>query len=138
MVYGRAHDRYDQIYGSEFTYDPQTGDISAAGEVQIDLQGNAEGPLKPDQAPPEELKNPIHLLTHALTFNQKTGIADTNEVVEFRSAQASGSAKGAHYDSNKNELALKSDVQIVTTGATSRDYHRQQRRHTEGAAAGGA
>jgi lipopolysaccharide export system protein LptA len=116
VVYGREHDRYDQIYGNQFTYDPQTGDINAVGEVHIDLQGNAEGPQKPDQAPPEELKNPIHLLTHSLTFNQKTGIAHTDEVVEFRTSQANGSAKGAYYDSKSNELLLKSDVHIVTTG----------------------
>ena len=116
VVYGHEHDRYDQIYGDQFTYDPQTGDINAVGEVQIDLQGNAEGPQKPDQAPPDELKNPIHLTTRSLTFNQKTGLAHTDEVVEFRTVQASGSAKGAYYDSNSNELLLKSDVRIVTTG----------------------
>src|ERR1017187_7316208 len=116
VVYGHEHDRYDQIYGNQFTYDPQTGDINAVGEVHIDLQGNAEGPQKPDQAPPDELKNPIHLLTHSLTFNQKTGIAHTDEVVEFRTTQASGSAKGAYYDSNSNELLLKSNIHIVTTG----------------------
>ncbi len=116
VVYGHAHDRYDQIYGNQFTYDPQTGDINAVGEVHIDLQGNTEGPQKPDQAPPDELKNPIHLLTHSLTFNQKTGIAHTDEVVEFRTTQATGSAKGAYYDSNSNQLLLKSDIHIVTTG----------------------
>ena len=116
VVYGREHDRYDQIYGNQFTYDPQTGDINAVSEVDIDLQGNAQGPQKPDQAPPEELKNPIHLWTRSLTFNQKTGTAHTDEVVEFRTAQATGSAKGAYYDSKSNELLLKSDVHIVTTG----------------------
>jgi lipopolysaccharide export system protein LptA len=116
VVYGKAHDRYDQIYGNEFTYDPQSGDVNAVGEVHIDLQGNVEGPSKPDQAAPEELKNPLHLLTHSLTFNQKTGTAQTDEVVEFRSTQASGSAKGAYYDSKTNQLQLKSDVHIVTTG----------------------
>src|SRR5271157_1605093 len=79
VVYGRTHDRYDQIYGDEFTYSPQSGDINAVGEVHIDLQANAEGPLKPDQATPEELKNPLHLVTRSLTFNQKTGIANTDE-----------------------------------------------------------
>jgi len=117
VVYGHAHDRYDQIYGDKFTYDPQSGDINAVGDVHIDLQGNAEGPLKPDQAPPDELKNPLHLLAHSLTFNQKTGIAQTDGVVEFRSAQASGSAKGAYYDSNSKQLLLKSDVHIVTTSS---------------------
>jgi lipopolysaccharide export system protein LptA len=116
VVYGHGHDRFDQIYGDEFTYDPQSGDVKAMGEVHIDLQGNAGGPQKPDQAPPEELKNPLHLLTRSLTFNQKTGIAQTDEIVEFRSAQASGSAKGAYYDSKDNQLLLKSDVHIVTSG----------------------
>ena len=29
VVYGKNHDRYDQIYGDHFTYDQQTGDIKA-------------------------------------------------------------------------------------------------------------
>ncbi len=115
VVYGHEHDRYDQIYGSQFTYDPRSGDINAVGEVHIDLQGNAEGPQKPDQAPPDELKNPIHLVTRSLNFNQKTGIAYTDEVVNFRTTQAYGSAKGAYYDSKSNELLLKADVHFVTT-----------------------
>jgi len=117
VIYGRNHDRYDQIYGDQFTYDPESGDIHAVGEVHIDLEGNAEGPSKPDQAAPEELKNPLHLVTRALTFNQKTGTANTDEVVNFQTEQAIGSAKGAYYDSKQNELLLKADVHIVTRGA---------------------
>ncbi len=116
VVYGHQHDRYDEIYGEHFSYNPQTGDVTGTGEVHIDIQGYAEGPQRPDQSTPEELKNPVHLLTQNLTFNQKTGIAQTNEMVDFLSAQATGSAKGAYYDSNSNELQLKSDVHIVTTG----------------------
>ena len=71
---------------------------------------------KPDQAAPAELKNPLHLVTSSLTFNQKTGIAQTDELVNFQTEQASGSAKGAYYDSKQNELQLKSDIHIVTTG----------------------
>jgi lipopolysaccharide export system protein LptA len=117
VVYGKNHDRFDQIYGDQFTYDPQSGDIHAVGEVHIDLEGNAEGPLRPDQAQPEELKNPLHLVTRSLTFNQKTGVANTDDVVNFQTEQAVGSAKGAHYDARQNELWLKSDVNVVTRGA---------------------
>ena len=116
VVYGKNHDRYDQIYGENFTYDQATGDVKALGEVHIDLQGNAEGPTKPDQATPAELKNPLHLVTQSLMFNQKTGIAQTDAVVNFQTEQASGSAKGAYYDSKQNELQLKSDIHIVTKG----------------------
>src|SRR5664279_4345267 len=121
VVYGKSHDRYDQIYGNEFTYDPESGDVSAVGEVNIDLQGYAEGPTKPDQAQPEELKNPIHITTSSLTFNQKTGIAHTDDEVEFRTLQASGTAKGAYYEPATNQLQLKSDVHIVTTGDNAAD-----------------
>ncbi len=116
VVYGKNHDRYDQIYGDHFTFDQATGEINAVGEVHIDLQGNAEGPSKPDQATPAELKNPLHLVTQSLSFNQKTGIAQTDAVVNFQTEQASGSAKGAYYDSKQNELQLKSDIHIVTKG----------------------
>ena len=79
VVYGRQANRFDQIYGSNFEYDPKAGTIMARGEVNIDLQGNASGPVQPDQAPPRELQNPIHLKTSGLLFNQKTGIAHTDQ-----------------------------------------------------------
>src|SRR5690242_19153286 len=63
IVYGREANRFDQIYGSNFEYDPNAGTIAAKGEVHIDLEGNAEGPINPDQTSPQELKNPIHLKT---------------------------------------------------------------------------
>jgi lipopolysaccharide export system protein LptA len=89
-LYGRDSSRYDQIYGSDFEYDPQSGDVVAKGEVQIDLEANPAGIASPDQATPKELKNPVHLRTSGLTFNQKTGNAFTSEKVDFRISQASG------------------------------------------------
>src|SRR5512146_2925046 len=74
IVYGRGGNRFDQISGSGFEYDPQAGIVSANGEVNIDLQANTVGPTQPDQQVPKELKNPIHLKTSALGLNQKTGL----------------------------------------------------------------
>src|SRR5258706_5740475 len=118
-VYGRQGNRYDQIYGASFEYDPQADTISAPGEVQIDLQANTEGPAQPDQAPPAELKNPIHVKTSGLGFNHKTGNAWTHGKVEFRTPQAWGSALGAGYDAKKNELTLESELvaHVVRAGA---------------------
>jgi len=112
VVYGRQGDRFDQIYGSNFEYDPKAGTIIAHGEVNIDLQGNASGPVQPDQAPPKELQNPIHLKTTGLLFNQKTGIAHTDQLVEFRVPQGKGSAVGATYDTKNNMMTLQSQVQL--------------------------
>ncbi len=118
IVYGRKARRYDQIYGADFEYDPQTGHITAQGEVHIDLEGNVEGPLNPDQAIPQELKNPIHLKTSGLVFNQKTGVAKTDRRIEFRVPQANGSALGATYDSKGAMLTLHSDIVAHLTGAS--------------------
>ena len=119
LVYGRRSDRFDQISGDNFEYDPNSGDIIAHGDVAIDLEGNAQGPLRPDQAAPVELKNPIHVKTSGLTFNQKTGAAATREKVEFRTAQASCTALGASYDAKANTLAMGSDVRIQTLDGTT-------------------
>ena len=116
VVYGRQSNRFDQIYGKDFEYDPATGDITANGEVHIDLQAYGQGPEHPDQAPPPETKNPIHLRTTALTFNRKTGLAHTDQVIEFRLPQGSGTAHGATYDSKSGILTLKSTVRVTTTG----------------------
>ncbi|OLB20530.1 MAG: LPS export ABC transporter periplasmic protein LptC [Acidobacteriales bacterium 13_2_20CM_55_8] len=115
-LYGRDSSRFDQIYGTDFEYDPQSGDVSAKGEVNIDLEANPEGLLKPDQAPPKELKNPIHLKTSGLIFNQKTGNAYTKERVEFSIPQANGSAVGVHYSGKDNLLTLQSQVNVIFNG----------------------
>src|SRR5438270_11697670 len=115
VIYGHQLNRFDQIYGSDFQYDPHTGDIVANGEVHIDLESDATGASRPDQAPPSEMRNPIHLKTSNLSFNNKTGFAQTKERIEFRIPDANGSAMGATYDSKQNLLTLQSAVRFVTT-----------------------
>src|SRR5579864_717371 len=112
ILYGRDSSRFDQVYGSDFEYDPRTGDITAKGEVQIDLEANPQGLTNPDQALPKELKNPIHLKTSGLVFNQKTGNAYTTQKVEFRVPQATGSALGANYVGKQNTLTLVSNLEM--------------------------
>ena len=118
IVYGRDSSRFDQIYGADFEYDPQSGNVTAKGEVHIDLEANPEGVAKPDQSLPKELKNPIHLKTSGLVFNQKTGNAYTRERVDFHASQASGSAMGITYEAKGNVLTLESQVQAELSGET--------------------
>ncbi len=130
VVYGREENRSDQIYGSKFSYDPVSGDVTAEGEVHIDLDATTPAGTIPSQdserqptpiptqnagASAGESKTLIHLKTSGLTFNQKSGIARTNEKIEFRVPEASGAAVGATYDSHNGVLALKSGVRIVTS-----------------------
>ena len=66
--------------------------------MQIDLEANPGGMTSPDQAAPKELKNPIHLKTSGLVFNQKKWRRlYQRKRVDFRISQASGSASGMSY-----------------------------------------
>ena len=116
VVYGRQSNRFDRIYGSEFAYDPASGEVSAEGEVDIDLESDTGALARPDQSPPAEPgKNPIHLKTRGLVFNQKTGLASTHEDIEFVLPQGSGSAHGALYDTRQGVLTLQSALHLTTS-----------------------
>ena len=118
VLYGRDSSRFDQIYGDDFAYDQKTGDVISRGDVQIDLVANPAGETSPDQTTPKEVKNPIHLKTRNLVFNRDTGNAATDERVEFRTPQASGSAVGVTYAGKSNTLTLASQIHIVLSGTT--------------------
>ena len=119
VLYGRDSSRFDQIYGDDFAFDQKTGNVTAKGDVQIELVANPAGTSGPDQSLPKEVKNPIHLKTRDLAFNKDSGDAATDARVEFRMAQASGWAVGVRYTGKSNTLTLLSQIHIVTNGPES-------------------
>ena len=116
ILYGSDTSRFDQIYGDNFTFDPKSGNVTANGEVQIDLQANPTGVSAPDQAAPKELKNPIHLTTSDLIFNRDSGDASTNSRVNFQTPQATGWAVGVQYSAKSKTLTLASQIHVTLTG----------------------
>ena len=116
VLYGRDSSRFDQIYGDDFAFNQKTGDVTAKGEVQIDLVGNPAGLESPDQSAPKDLKNPIHLKTRDLVFNKDSGNAWTDARVEFRTPQAIGWAVGVKYAGKSNTLTLASQIHLELSG----------------------
>lgn len=118
LLYGRKSNRADHIYGSEFDYDQSTGIARANGPVDIDLQtpGSAasaevaEHPSEPH--PPLDDKSVIHAKTSGLVFAQKTGVATTDQDIEFQFSGVNGTAHGAQYVSNDGLLVLQSNVNV--------------------------
>ncbi|MGA8215217.1 MAG: LPS export ABC transporter periplasmic protein LptC [Candidatus Sulfotelmatobacter sp.] len=119
ILYGRDSSRFDQIYGDDFSYDKKSGNVTAHGEVQIDLEANPSGLTGPDQGPPKELKNPIHLRTKNLVFNQNSGDASTDARVDFNTPQASGWAVGVQYSGKTNVLTLASQIHVTLGGESA-------------------
>ena len=112
IVYGKDASRFDRISGADFEFDPGSGDVLAKGQVLIDLEGNPEGLAHPDQAPPEQMKNPIHVEASDLKFNSKNGDGEANGKVTFKMPQAEGSAVGIQYVAKSNTMTLVSKVVI--------------------------
>ncbi len=116
VLYGRDSSRFDQIYGDDFSYDKKSGNVTAHGEVQIDLEANPSGLTGPDQETPKELKNPIHLETKDLIFNQTSGDASTTARVDFRTPQVTGWAVGVQYSGKTNTLTMVSQIHVTLGG----------------------
>ena len=110
IIYGKDSDRFDQITGDDFEFDPKSGDINAKGRVLIDLEANPGGKKHSDQAPPERTKNPIHLESDGLIFNKNTGDASATGKVVFQTPQATGSAVGIKYSAKTGRMDLLSSV----------------------------
>jgi lipopolysaccharide export system protein LptA len=115
VVYGKDASRFDRITGDDFEYDPASGDVTAKGVVQIDLEANPEGLHAADQTAPQRVKNPIHIEASGLVFNRTTGNASVHGRVIFQTPQASGSAIGIQYVSKSGTLSLLSDISLDTS-----------------------
>jgi lipopolysaccharide export system protein LptA len=118
-LYGPDGSRTDRIAGNEFEYDQQAQVAKAAGPVEITMMRpapvppakakRAGSPAKPGaQAAPDQ----IHVKTSGLSFDRKTGIATTDQHVDFSVTQGSGTAVGATYDSQQAHLVLDRQVEL--------------------------
>ena len=113
VVYGKDSNRFDQIAGDDFEFDPKSGDVTATGRVLIDLQANPEGIKNADQAPPSQPGKSIHLESDGLVFNKNTGNASASGKVTFATPEASGSAVGVDYVAGTGTMTLRSSVEIA-------------------------
>jgi len=141
-LYGADGSRVDRIEGNEFEYDQKAGTAKATGPVEITLMRPGEAPaIAPKAAPVQTIdekdkgkplataaetaaRGEIHVKTNGLIFDQKSGMAKTDNQIDFSLAQGSGSAIGATYDSEKGLLTLERTVKLTTRrGAATIQIH---------------
>ncbi len=125
-LYGQNSNIVDRIQGDEFEYDQKTGIATAAGPVEITLMrptasprpagsGKAKAKMRAEPSPNRE----IQVKTSGLVFNEQTGIASTAQRVDFSSAEGSGTAMGATYNSDQGLLILDRAVELTTRQGTN-------------------
>ena len=115
--YGSDGQRFDNLRTRSCDYMDSTGSIRCAGAVQIELESAADARLHPGtQAKPNPDAAVIHVLTSNLSFDRQTGVAQTDQKVQFQFSQLEGQAMGLHFDSAQAEMRLLSDVDMVFHG----------------------
>jgi lipopolysaccharide export system protein LptA len=127
ILYGRAGDRHDRIYGDEFEYDKDGQVVRATGVVHMDLQAAAAAGAG---------TKTLHVTTSGLVYLAKLGVAATGEAIEFETGRFTGHATGADYSSDSGMLMLHSAVSmsgmaglrsVILTAATADIDNRNQK-----------
>src|SRR5215211_2448752 len=106
-VYPPEGETPDQISAARAIYQPSNNLVSFEGNVKI------------------ETKDKLKVQTEALSFDQNSGIAQTDAAVAFERENVSGTAHGALVEQKLKRLDLKKNVQLTiapgqTAGATKR------------------
>ncbi len=138
-LYGAEGSRVDRIEGKEFQYDQKAGMARAVGPVEIILLKPGQAPAIAPKATPHGIKQSnkslatavataesedIRVKTSGLVFDQKSGIAETKEHMDFFLAQGSGSADGARFDSQAGHMVIDRNlVMHLKRGEGTIDIH---------------
>ena len=93
-VYPPEGDVPDQISAARAIYQPDTNVVSFAGNVKIDT------------------KDKLQVTTESLSFDQNSGLAQTDAAIAFKRENVSGSSTGAVVEHKSKWLDLKKDVVI--------------------------
>jgi lipopolysaccharide export system protein LptA len=122
-LYEQDGSRVDRIEGNEFEYDQQAQVATATGPVEITMMrpgkppdaaansGAAQSGIRKPPAPVTPADE-IHVKTSGLVFYQQTGVAVTQQHVDFAVTQGTGSSMGASYDSDQGHLVLDRQVEL--------------------------
>lgn len=97
QVYPPAGDVPDQITAANAIYIPDTNMLSFSGNVRI------------------ETKEQLKVATEMLSFDQNSGVAQTDAAVTFERENISGKAVGAVVEQKSKQLDLKNNVEITVT-----------------------
>ncbi len=120
-AYGTDAQRFDNLHTRSCDYIDATGDITCAGDVQVDLESAADARLHPGTAShPNPEAQIVHVVTTDVCFNRKTGVATTDRSVRFQFAQMEGRAVGFHYDSGLGEMRLLQNVELIMNAGAAR------------------
>ena len=113
-AFGGNGARSDQLHTRSCEYLASSGTVTCPDEVLIDLYARPKGSQAADeQAPSDAELRGVHVVTSHLSFNRETGMATSDAPVQFRFPEGEGRAVGLAYDSQRGELRLLREVELM-------------------------
>ncbi len=110
-LFQKDGDHYDLVKSPMAVFSQSEGKMFSDGEVEITLDVPVKG-------------NPPHQLTSikstGITFDSKSGKANTDRPATFTFENGSGSCVGVNYDPDTHELHMNSQVDVTLTGRGKR------------------
>lgn len=115
-VFGREGKRHDILRTRECEYNPQSGDLYSAGQVEIELNAPPNGQAASAGAD----STPVRLETSQLSFQHQGSRVVTSQPVQFSAGSISGTARGLVYATREGSLELSRDVRMEMRPAAGR------------------
>jgi LPS export ABC transporter protein LptC len=114
-IFGKSGERHDTIHTQSCQYEKTGGNIACSGEVQLDLESEAEAERA---AKNQEIsaQQKVHVETRGVLFNRATGMARTDQPVKFVFPDGNGEAVGVEYHSEEGTLRLLREVRFSLVG----------------------
>src|SRR5271155_2435679 len=110
-IFGKNSDRHDVIHTQSCQYGKSDGNVVCSGEVRMDLESAVEAERSAHSAA-GALPQVMHVVTKAVTFNQKSGTALTAEPVSFSFPNGTGQGVGLEYKSDAGTVRLLRQVRL--------------------------
>ena len=110
-VFGKLGDRHDMIRSRSCRYAKTGGGVECSGNVVFDLESAADAAKAQQNGAAKP--NLIHIETSGVTFNAKSGKAETSQPVKFTLPNGDGEGVGATYLSENGILRLEKDVRVT-------------------------
>src|SRR5277367_4886119 len=117
-IFGKNGDRHDVIHTQSCQYGKTDGNVVCSGEVRMDLE-SAVDVERVAHAAPDVVPQVMHVVTKAVTFNQKSGTAMTAEPVSFSFPNGTGQGVGLEYKSDAGTVRLLREVRLNLRGPAS-------------------
>jgi lipopolysaccharide export system protein LptA len=120
-LYAKSGESYTFVKSSKALFDERSGLMKSEGPVTIVMNV----PIDRRADDPAEMAKRVHVQTTGVTYETKTGKANTDQFASFVFPDGNGSAKGAEYNPNTKVLHLKSKVSLnwVGTGPIANQMH---------------